>query len=95
MLNWCENAAPDIDPQIEAEKFLDHYLGKGTTSPNWPAKFRGWIRIALERAKESARGPTRRESVQEHNERISRELEAMDENQIRAMQGLDPIRGST
>jgi hypothetical protein len=94
MLEWCETAAPQIDPQTEAEKFLDYHLGKGTRLANWPATFRGWVRIAIERAKQSARGPTRRESVEEHNRRVFAELEAMDETAIRVMQGLDPDRGS-
>ena len=95
MLDWCETAAPDIDPQTEAEKFLDYHRGKGTRSPDWPAMFHGWVRIALDRAKQSARGPTRRESVEEHNRRVFSELEGMDEAAVRVMQGLDPDRGST
>jgi hypothetical protein len=91
---WTEVAAPDLDPEAEAEKFRDHYAAKGQRMADWSAAFRKWVRIALERAKESARGPTRRESVEEHNRRVFSELEAMDETAIRVMQGLDPDRGS-
>jgi hypothetical protein len=91
---WSEAAAPDIDPEAEAEKFRDYYARNGTTFTDLPAAFRKWIRDAIER-QHRAREPSRpvRESVAEHNARVFAELNAMSEDEIRVMQGLEPRGG--
>jgi hypothetical protein len=71
---WTEKAAPEIDPEVEAEKFLDYYRGAGKISADWSASWRQWIRIAIER-QNRPRAPAR-ESAGEHNARIFREIEA-------------------
>jgi hypothetical protein len=68
--SWTEAAAPDLDPEAEAEKFLDYYRGKGKASADWSASWRQWIRIAIEP------GPIR-ESAEEHNRRAAEEAEQM------------------
>jgi hypothetical protein len=88
---WSEAAAPEIDPEAEAEKFRDYYRARGKSFSDWPSQFRTWIRRALERARSP--GP-RHESVEEHNRRVIAELEAMSEDEIRVMQGLEPLGGS-
>jgi hypothetical protein len=76
--SWAEAAAPDIDPEIETEKFRDYYGRNGKTFADLPAAWRKWIRDAVER-QNRARAPTaRRESRGERNERIIREIEAED-----------------
>lgn len=71
---WTEAAAPEIDPEAELEKFQDYYRSNGKSSADWPAAWRQWIRIAVER-QHRARAPAR-ESAGEHNDRIFREIEA-------------------
>lgn len=86
MREWVEAAAPDLDPEEQAEMFLDHHRAKGDTSADWAALFRNWVRIAIER---QTRAPTRRETVEEHNRRVLDLVEAMTEHEIRVMQGLE------
>jgi uncharacterized protein YdaU (DUF1376 family) len=74
--SWTENAAPEIDPEVEAEKFLDYYRGNGKISADWSASWRQWIRIAIER-QNRPRAPTRRESAEEHNRRAAEEAQRM------------------
>ena len=81
--SWAETAAPEIDPEAEAERFRDHYARDGTKFVDWQAAFRKWMRDAVDRLAK-ARAPTaeRRESVGDRNARVFREIEAANQGGI-------------
>lgn len=46
MREWAALKTPGVDVFDELEQFLDHHRGKGTTSKDWPASWRLWMRNA-------------------------------------------------
>src|SRR5262245_2594669 len=87
---WSETAAPNLDPEIEAEKFRDHYARNGKRFASLPAAFRKWMRDGVDRLNQ-ARAPTGRwETVTQRNARIFAEVEAEDAAKARqAEQGME------
>jgi hypothetical protein len=76
--SWTEEKAPNVDPEIEAEKFRSHYGRDGRMFPDIEKAWYNWIFKAIE-WQGRARAPAgRRESRAERNERICREIEAED-----------------
>jgi hypothetical protein len=92
---FVETGYPELDPEAQAEKFRNYFGRNGKTFPDIDRAFRSWIQEAEERRQHRAREPNRpvRESVAEHNARVFAELNAMSEDEIRVMQGLEPRGG--
>ena len=40
LLDFAENAAPDLDPEAKAEKCLDYFRARGRAITDWPATWR-------------------------------------------------------
>jgi hypothetical protein len=92
---FVETGYPELDPEAQAEKFRNYFGRNSKTFPDIDKAFRSWIQEAEERRQHRAREPSRpvRESVAEHNARVFAELNAMSEDEIRIMQGLEPRGG--
>jgi hypothetical protein len=76
--SWAEEKAPNVDPEIEAEKFRSHYGRDGRTFPDMEKAWHNWIFKAIEWQARARAPADRRESRAERNERICREIEAED-----------------
>lgn len=48
----------NLDADVEAEKFCDYHLAKGTKNLSWDAAFNNWLRMADEFRKKNAPTPT-------------------------------------
>jgi hypothetical protein len=46
MKDWASREAPSLNIEAETEKFIDHYLAKGTVLRDWVAMWRNWMRRA-------------------------------------------------
>lgn len=55
-LAYAEKEMPKADHQSEFDRFVDHHLAKGSTSSDWEASWRTWLRNAKKFAQERSEG---------------------------------------
>lgn len=63
---WAIDETPNIDPDREAAKFRDYWVGKsgaGATKKDWQATWRNWCRNAEERHGKKGGGDWMREAI--------------------------------
>lgn len=84
LLAWAVERAPNVDTNIESEKFINYYLSKGDARKDWAASWRNWIiRATRDYTNGGSRFPTRMDQRRTRNsERINAAMARRDEGSI-------------
>ncbi len=92
LLAWAVERAPNVDTNIESEKFINYYLSKGDARKDWAASWRNWIiRATRDYTNGGSRFPTRSDTRRTRNsERIDAAMARRDGSSI---QGHDNVTG--
>jgi len=82
-LAWAQEKVPDVDEEIEREKFRDYWRSRGEARRDWDAAYRNWLRKEAEfskaRASPRANGPASRTATidqanRERRDRVASKL---------------------
>lgn len=92
LLAWAVERAPNVDTNIESEKFINYYLSKGDARKDWAASWRNWIiRATRDYTGGGSRFPTRGDTRRTRNsERIDA---AMARRDVSSVSGHDNVTG--
>jgi len=92
LLAWAVERAPNVDTNIESEKFINYYLSKGDARKDWAASWRNWIiRATRDYTNGGSRFPTRGDTRRTRNsERIDAAMARRDSSSV---QGHDNVSG--